>query len=70
VQGGAYCAAAVFLAIGRGPVTEIQLDETHDPARKSWVESANCPNVEFPIQNLPYCVFRRDTTTARTSGSQ
>jgi fumarylacetoacetase len=35
------------------------LDETHDPARKSWVESANTPDTPFPIQNLPFGVFRR-----------
>jgi fumarylacetoacetase len=34
------------------------LNETHDPARRSWVESANAPDTDFPIQNLPYCVFR------------
>jgi fumarylacetoacetase len=34
------------------------LNETHDPARRSFVESANAPGAEFPIQNLPYCVFR------------
>ena len=33
------------------------LNETHDPARKSWIESANAPDCEFPIQNLPYGVF-------------
>ena len=33
-------------------------DETHDPALKSWVESANLPNSDFPIQNLPLGVFR------------
>lgn len=33
------------------------IDETHDPARKSWVESANVPENDFPIQNLPYGVF-------------
>ena len=35
------------------------LDETHDPARRSWVESANDPATDFPIQNLPFGVFRR-----------
>ncbi len=30
---------------------------THDPSRRSWVESANDPETDFPIQNLPYCVF-------------
>jgi fumarylacetoacetase len=34
------------------------LNETHDPARHSFVDSANAPDCEFPIQNLPYCVFR------------
>jgi len=34
------------------------INETHDPNLKSWVESANDPNTDFPIQNLPFCVFR------------
>jgi fumarylacetoacetase len=34
------------------------LDETHDPARRSWVESANAAGCEFPVQNLPFGVFR------------
>ena len=32
------------------------LDETHDPALESWVESAN-GHSDFPIQNLPLGVF-------------
>ncbi|MGH6923769.1 MAG: fumarylacetoacetase [Propylenella sp.] len=36
----------------------VSLDETHDPDRRSWVESANAPDVGFSLQNLPYCVFR------------
>jgi fumarylacetoacetase len=35
------------------------LDETHDPRVLSWVESANDPQSDFPIQNLPFGVFRR-----------
>src|SRR5690606_21740591 len=35
------------------------LNETHDPALKSWVPSANGDDTGFPIQNLPYAVFRR-----------
>ena len=35
------------------------IDESHDPARRSWVESANQPDSEFPVQNLPFGVFRR-----------
>lgn len=33
------------------------IDDTHDPARRSWVESANHPGCDFPIQNLPLGVF-------------
>ena len=35
------------------------LNETHDPALRSWVESANDGFTEFPIQNLPFGRFRR-----------
>ncbi len=35
------------------------LNETHDPAARSWVKSANAPGCDFPIQNLPYGVFDR-----------
>jgi fumarylacetoacetase len=35
------------------------LDATHDPKLRSWVESANLPGCDFPIQNLPFAVFRR-----------
>src|SRR5688572_4718913 len=35
------------------------LDATHDPALKSWVESANEPGCDFPIQNLPFGIFKR-----------
>ena len=35
------------------------IDATHDPARRSWVASANTPDTDFPIQNLPYARFRR-----------
>ena len=34
-----------------------EINETHDPNLKSWVESANDPNTDFPIQNLPFCQF-------------
>jgi len=38
------------------------LDATHDPARRSWVASANDPGGDFPIQNLPLAAFRRAGT--------
>ncbi len=45
-----------------------EINETHDPNLKSWVESANDPNTDFPIQNLPLCMFfRKDVERARES---
>jgi fumarylacetoacetase len=35
------------------------IDRTHNPELKSWVETANAPESDFPIQNLPYGSFRR-----------
>ena len=40
-----------------GAAMAIELNATHDPARRSWVESANAPGTDFPIQNLPFGVF-------------
>ena len=37
----------------------MSLDHTHDPSLQSWVESANDPAADFPIQNLPFGVFKR-----------
>jgi fumarylacetoacetase len=34
------------------------LNHTHDPAVRSWVASAN-GHADFPLQNLPFAVFRR-----------
>src|SRR5690349_9363540 len=34
------------------------LDETHDPTRRSFVQSAN-GHPDFPIQNLPLGIFSR-----------
>jgi fumarylacetoacetase len=34
------------------------IDRTHDPALRSWVDSANRPECDFPIQNLPVGVFQ------------
>lgn len=41
------------------------LDRTHDLARRSWVISANKVTADFPIQNLPFCVFLRDAAPPR-----
>lgn len=34
------------------------INETHDPHLRSWVESADTPDTDFPIQNLPFGVFK------------
>ncbi|MFT3719497.1 fumarylacetoacetase [Pseudorhodoferax sp.] len=38
------------------------LDHTHDVNARSWLASAQAPGGDFPIQNLPYAVFRRRGT--------
>ena len=35
-----------------------RLNETHDPDLRSWVEAANASDGDFPIQNLPFGVFK------------
>jgi fumarylacetoacetase len=44
------------------------LDETHDSGAQSWVESANVAAADFPIQNLPFGVFRRRGSGAARVG--
>ena len=36
----------------------LSLNSSHDPARRSWVDSANDPAGDFPLQNLPLGVFQ------------
>ena len=43
------------------------MNETHDPARRSWVDSAQ-GHPDFPIQNLPFGVFRRNSAGPATVG--
>ena len=38
------------------------INDTHDPHLRSWVDSANTPGADFPIQNLPFGVFHRALT--------
>ncbi|HEY6456326.1 MAG TPA: fumarylacetoacetase [Steroidobacteraceae bacterium] len=45
-----------------------ELNETHDPQRRSWVDSANAPESDFPIQNLPFGVFCTRGTSAPRAG--
>jgi fumarylacetoacetase len=44
------------------------MNRTHDPKLKSWVESANDPACDFPVQNLPFGIFRRKGGKERPRG--
>ena len=46
----------------------IALNETHDSSLTSWLASANTPACDFPIQNLPFAVFRRKNSTEQFRG--
>jgi fumarylacetoacetase len=46
----------------------MSLNHTHDPARRSWLESANDAMTDFPLQNLPYGVFRTAADTTPRPG--
>jgi fumarylacetoacetase len=47
----------VGLREGKAARMTHDIDDTHDPARTSWVESAN-GHAAFPIQNLPFGIVR------------
>lgn len=44
------------------------LNETHDAGLQSWVTSANTGSSDFPIQNLPFAVFRRKSSSEAFRG--
>lgn len=41
-------------------MTHTAPNATHDPSLLSWVESANDPATDYPIQNLPWCMIYRN----------
>ncbi|SIR72819.1 fumarylacetoacetase [Pseudacidovorax sp. RU35E] len=43
-------------------------DHTHAPDTFSWVASANAADSDFPLQNLPLCVFRPSDAPAHAPG--
>lgn len=44
------------------------LNHTHDHQATSWVASAQAPDADFPIQNLPFATFRHRDSTERLRG--
>jgi len=43
----------------------LALNHTHDPAARSWVDSANAAGADFPIQNLPFGVFKEKAAVSQ-----
>ena len=50
-------------------MTPMQSNITHDGGERSWVESANAPDGDFPIQNLPFAIFHRDANQPFRGGA-
>jgi fumarylacetoacetase len=46
----------------------MRCDETHDPDLRSWLDSANEPGCDFPIQNLPFGIFKRKDRLEKPRG--
>ncbi|MEE3000440.1 MAG: fumarylacetoacetase [Pseudomonadota bacterium] len=46
----------------------IEINETHNPNLRSWVRSANDEGCEFPVQNLPFGVFRQNISKEPCGG--
>lgn len=55
--------------LNRKGTTMHTLNETHDLALTSWVDSANRPGCDFPIQNLPFASVRRRGSNAPFGGA-
>lgn len=43
-------------------------DRTHDSQLQSWVQSANLPGSDFPVQNLPFATFQADPAAPPRAG--
>lgn len=46
----------------------IELNQTHNPTLKSWVKTANDGVTDFPIQNLPFGIFRASSSNEEFRG--
>ncbi len=44
------------------------IDASHDSSLRSWVDSARVPGCDFPVQNLPFGVFRQSPRSASRIG--
>jgi len=48
--------------------SHLPLHVVNDPQRRSWLTSANAPDCDFPLQNLPFGIFSDATRTAPRVG--
>ena len=46
------------------------LDATHDPALRSWVDSASAESTDFPLQNLPFGCFTAPSVAAHDAAGK
>lgn len=46
----------------------ISMNETHDPSLVCWLPSANAAESDFPIQNLPFAIFKRKNSSEAFRG--
>lgn len=46
----------------------VDIEATRDASRKSWLQAANDPACDFPIQNLPFGIFSDARNSARRAG--
>ncbi len=45
--------------------TQLPTDHTNDAQARSWLAAANQPDCQFPLQNLPFAIFRHGTEAFR-----
>lgn len=65
---GKICAVTLTAAAADENPRMYELNATHDPALRSWLDAANRAETDFPIQNLPFGVFRRRAGEERLRG--
>ncbi|TYZ49116.1 hypothetical protein C2I33_24690 [Ralstonia solanacearum] len=45
----------------------MELNRTHDASRRSWLDEANIPSTDFPLQNLPAGLRRKPSMRCRST---
>jgi fumarylacetoacetase len=58
-------AYAFMVRVLRSTLMSYEINATHDPTRRSWLASANIAGGDFPIQNLPFGLFKTEGSAPR-----